>query len=237
MALGAVFAAAPSFSGLALLAVLLTGGLVGIALLGGPYPPRGSTAPPARPIVRLWLAWTLCLIAVEMAVILARDDRRWPPLSVIQDPLTSTNPVGRFVAGSVGTAAGLGLLALSRRFHGSGRPSMPGRVTACLTGTSLLLLAVASTTDGPMLEARSAASWQDEGIDDIDLTSWPLTAWLTSAAFLALGACALLIHRLGRSADPPGAIPDLLAWVIASWWGRVLVYALWLWSGWHFLAR
>ncbi len=236
-ALGAVFAAAPSFSGLALVAVLLAGGWVGIALFGSPYPPRGATAQPARPILRLWLAWTLSLIMVETAVILARDDRRWPPLSVIQDPMTSTNPVGRFVAGSVWAAAGLGLLALSRRFHGSGHASVWGRATAWFAGVSLLLLAIASTSDGPMLEPRSAPSWHGEGIDDIDLTSWPFTAWLTSAAFLALGVTALLIHRLGRSSEPPGALPDLIAWVIAPWSGRVLVYGFWLWSGWHFLAR
>lgn len=37
--------------------------------------------------------------------------------------------------------------------------------------------------------------------------------------------------------DPPSGVPDLFAWLMASWLGRILIYLLWVWCGWHFLAR
>ncbi len=78
------------------------------------------------------------LIVIEMYVLLARDDLRWPTFSAIQDPITTADPVGRFVAGTACTAAGVGLAVLSQRFPGGGHGRLRGWVTAGLVGASLL---------------------------------------------------------------------------------------------------
>ena len=230
-------AAAPTFSGLALLTVLLTGALVGAALFLAPYPRPGGVPRPAWRVLRWWLLWAVVVTVLETAVILAGDDLRWPTFSAMQDPLTTAAPLGRFAAGAGWAAAGLGLIALTGRYRGLGPTTRLGRTTAAVVVLGLIGLAVRSVGDGAMLRSRTAPSAQAVGIDTTAVGDWPLTAWVTIAVFVAAAVTALLIHRYGRGADPPGAIPDLLAWLMAPWVGRVLGHGVWLWCGWHFLSR
>jgi hypothetical protein len=230
---GAVFSAAPSFSGLSLLAVLVVGALVAVPLFLAVYP-AGGWQRPAGHVLRWWLLWAAIFVVVEGLVLLAGDDLRWPTVSAIQDPVTSEPPVGRFAAGAAWTAAGYGLVIIARRYPGSG--SLLGRVTAAVAGIGLLLLAIRSIGDGSLLRARNDPA-QAVGVDTVPIADWPITAWLVLALLLALVVALAALHRWGRRADPPAGLPDVLAWAMAPWPGRVIGFAIWLWCGWHFLAR
>lgn len=235
LAVGAACAAAPSFSGAALLVVLIGAAIIGAVLLAAPYPPRGSVARPAWLVLRWWLTWAAVVVLIEVAVLLAADDLRWPTLSAIQDPLTTSNPVGRLAAGTAWMAAGWGLITVTSRFVGES--TRGARLGAGLVCASLLLLAARSVTDGPMRQSRDAPAGQAQGVYNTPIDSWPLSTWVTIGVFLALLDAAVCIHRLGRSVEPPAAVPDLVAWFMAAVLGRILIYGLWVWSGWHFLAR
>jgi hypothetical protein len=234
-ALGVVFASAPSFSGLALLSVLLVGAVVGFGLLTAPYP-VSEVPRPGWPILRRWLVWALVAVGLEAAVLLAGDDLRWPTFSSMQDALTSEHSMGRFLAGTAWTAAGFGLLTMANRYRGDdARSTIRGRATAYGSAGTLVVLAVRSVGDGPMLIARDPQS--DAVVGAGPMSQWPATAWATVAVFFALLSAGLLLLIRGRSAAPPAALPDLLAWLMAPWAGRVLGFTVWLWCGWHFLAR
>lgn len=238
---GALFAAGPSFSGLALLAVLAVGTLAGVAVFFAPYPPDPRCLRPARRALVSWLRWAVVVVVLEAAVFLAGDDFRWPTISALQDPLTSENPLGRFLGGAAWSAAGLGLVLLTRRYRALGAETTRlGYVTAVLVGIVLSILAVTSVGGGPLQEPRNtpaATVGPTAGIGTAPLADWPLTAWLTIAAFAALALWGFLVHRFGSRCQPPGGILDVLAWLMAPWIGRVLTYAIWLWCGWHFMAR
>lgn len=234
-ALGVVFACAPSFSGLALLSVLLVGAVVGFGLFTAPYPVNEFPRPD-WPTLRWWLVWALVAVVLETAVLLAGDELRWPTFSSLQDALTSERSMGRFLAGTAWTAAGFGLLTMANRYQGDDtRTTILGRATAYGSAGTLVVLAARSVGDGPMLIGRDPRS--DDDIGAAPVAQWPVTAWVTVAVFLALLSAALLMHIRGRTAAPPAALPDLLAWLMAPWIGRVLGFAVWLWCGWHFLAR
>lgn len=233
-----VFAVAPSFSGLALLALLAFGAFIAARLFNAPYPGDGRSIRPAPPVLRLWLYWAVALAVLECGVLLAADDLRWPTISAMQDPITTAEPLGRFVAGIVWAAAGTGLVALFHRRRATSTEATPeGSITAVVTVGVLILLAIGSVDDGAMLEPRDAPTWQAVGIDNTPVAAWPWTAWLTIALFGCLAAAAALIHRRGREYQPPGTVPDLLAWLMAPLVGRMLGFAVWLWCGWHFLGR
>jgi hypothetical protein len=223
----------PSFSGLSLLVVLVVGALVAVPLFLAAYPPDGWQ-PPASHMLRWWLLWTGVFVAVEGLVLLAGDDLRWPTVSAIQDPVTAEHAVGRFLAGGAWTAAGCGLVIITRRYRGPG--SLLGRLTAAVSGIGLLLLAIRSVGDGPLLEARNDPA-QGVGVDTVPIADWPITAWLVIGLLLAIVVALAALHRWGRQADPPAGLSDVLAWAMAPWPGRVIGFALWLWCGWHFLAR
>lgn len=181
------------------------------------------------------MTWAAAVIVVEVAVLLAADDLRWPTVSAIQDLLTMSSPVGRFAAGTAWMAAGWGLIALTTRFPGEATPE--ARAGAVLVCVSLLLLAARTVTDGPMRHPRDAQAGPAPGVSNTPIDSWPLSTWVTIGAFVALIGAAVRINRLGRVVDPPAAVSDLLAWLLAPGLSRVLIYSLWVWSGWHFLAR
>jgi hypothetical protein len=229
MAGGAVLAWAPAFSGLALLTVLVVGAGVGAVVLAVP---GTTTVRPAGAMLLAWSLWAVALVLVEAFVLAAGDDLRWPTFSAVQDPLTTAEPLGRFAAGFLWTVAGLGLVAISRRWGGRAEP---GR--AALVGVPLLALALSTIPDGPMLDPRDAPTIQAPGIDTTAVARWPVTAWWTIAVFAGLGLAVLALQVVGRRARPPGAVPDLLGWLMAPLPGRVLGVAAWLWCGWHFLAR
>lgn len=233
---GVLFASAPSFSGLALLAILLLGAFVGFGVFAAPYPTDPQAFRPADPVLRWWKWWAVSIAALEFVVLAAGDDLRWPTLSALQDPLTSADPLGRFVAGTGWAAAGFGLVAMMRRYRPADATTSRW-VTATVAGLGLMLLAVLSVDDGPMLHPRDAPTAQAVGVDNTALADWPVTAWLTSGLFLLIALAALVIHARGRASRPPGTIPDLLAWLMSTRVGRTLGFAGWLWCGWHFLGR
>lgn len=230
LVVGTLMAVAPAFSGLALLTVLVIGAVVG----GGLFALAGTESARPAPQMRLaWLVGAVLLTIVEILVLQAGDDLRWPTFSAIQDPVTTAEPVGRFAAGFLWTVAGAGLLRMGAR-----RWNPPTRVLrGAVVAAGLLALAAASVLDGPMLRPRDAPLAQAPGIDTTAVELWPLSAWLTIAAFAALTLGVVGLHTAGRRATPPGAVPDLLGWLMAPLVGRVLGFALWLWCGWHFLAR
>lgn len=156
----------------------------------------------------------------------------------MQDPITTAEPLGRFLAGAVWVAAGAGLVALTARYRMAGATTtLAGTATAVGTVAVLILLAVGSIDDGAMLGPRDAPSWEAVGIDNTAVAEWPWTAWLSIGLFGCLAAAAVLIHHGGRESEPPGTIPDLLAWLMAPLVGRMLGFAVWLWCSWHFLGR
>ena len=230
---GAVFSAAPAFSGLSLLAVLLVGAVVAVPLFLAGYPPGGWQRPASR-MLRWWLGWAAGFLVVEGLVLLAGDDLRWPTVSAIQDPVTAEHAVGRFFAGGAWTAAGCGLVITARRYRGPG--SLLGKATAAVAGIGLLLLGILAIGDGPLLTARNDPA-QAVGVDTVAIPEWPITAWLVIGLLLAIVAAMAALHWWGRRADPPAGLPDVLAWAMAPWPGRVIGFAIWLWCGWHFLAR
>jgi hypothetical protein len=238
---GALFATGPSFSDLALLTVLAVGTLVGVALFLAPYPADPQSLRPARQALVSWLRWAVVVVVLEAAVFIAGDDFRWPTISALQDPLTSENPLGRFLGGAAWSAGGLGLVLLARRYRALGAETTRlGHATAVLVGIVLSILAATSAGGGPLLEPRNTPAANvapTAAIGTAPLADWPITAWLTIAAFAALALLAFLIHRRGSRCQPPGGILDVLAWLMAPWIGRVLTYATWLWCGWHFMAR
>lgn len=226
---GAAMAVAPAFSGLALLVVLMVGAGVGGALFA--VTGRSAVRPDAV-MLRAWLLWWVALAVLEAVVLRAGDDLRWPTLSAIQDPVTTASLLGRFAGGLLWTAAGIGLVSLARRW--GGRRSA---LRAAMVAVPLLVLAGTTLPDGPMLAPRDAPSVQEPGIDTTPADAWPASAWFTIAAFAVLALLVLVLDVRGRRTRPPGAVPDLLGWLMAPAAGRVLGFALWLWCGWHFLAR
>lgn len=240
IAAGAAFAAAPSFSGLALLTVLVTGGAVAALLFVAPYPSPTTERPGGRSLAR-WLGWATLLVVFEGLLLLANDDLRWPTLSALQDPVTSQRPVGRFVAGALWAAAGFGLVALTRRYRAeTSRRSPLGPVTAVAVCLALGLLGLLAAGGGAFLEPRNGTADTGPAVGDVGTTppgDWAASTWLAVAALAIFAAAAVLIHRLGRRDAPPGGIDDLLAWLMAPWIGRTVTFAAWLWCGWHFLAR
>ena len=58
---------------------------------------------------------------------------------------------------------------------------------------------------------------------------------VTAAVLCAIAALALALSLLGRTRVP--TLGALIGWLSRHWTGRVLLFAVWAWSGWHFFAR
>lgn len=59
----------------------------------------------------------------------------------------------------------------------------------------------------------------------------------SAAVFLVLAVAALLLDARGRRAGPAVPAAAALAAAMRTTPGRVIVFAVWLWLGVHFLAR
>ncbi|HEV2637007.1 MAG TPA: DUF6186 family protein [Actinocrinis sp.] len=61
---------------------------------------------------------------------------------------------------------------------------------------------------------------------------------VTIAGFVAIGVALVAVHVYGKRPDTRvPSLADLCGLVMRDRWGRLGVLFLWLWLGWHFLAR
>lgn len=63
-----------------------------------------------------------------------------------------------------------------------------------------------------------------------------MLSWLLGTGFVVLALAALIVERNARRTARLTA-GDLVAAATATKAGRLILVALWLWVGWHFLAR
>jgi hypothetical protein len=63
-----------------------------------------------------------------------------------------------------------------------------------------------------------------------------MLSWLLGSGFVLLALAAIAVEVNARRTARPTA-GDLLAIAVSTKAGRLLMVALWLWVGWHFLAR
>jgi Family of unknown function (DUF6186) len=65
-----------------------------------------------------------------------------------------------------------------------------------------------------------------------------MLSWLLGAGFVVLALAAVVVEVSARRAVPAKPTAGrLVAILVATRTGRLLVVALWVWVGWHFLAR
>lgn len=63
-----------------------------------------------------------------------------------------------------------------------------------------------------------------------------MLSWLLGTGFVLLALAAVVVEVTARRRARPTA-GDLLRAAVATTTGRLIMVALWLWVGWHFLAR
>jgi hypothetical protein len=63
-----------------------------------------------------------------------------------------------------------------------------------------------------------------------------MLSWLLGSGFVVLAVAALVVELTARRTGRLTA-GDVLAATTATKAGRLALAALWLWAGWHFLAR
>jgi len=65
-----------------------------------------------------------------------------------------------------------------------------------------------------------------------------MTSWLLGVGFVLLTVAGLVIELRARRAVPDRpTVGELVGIVVATRTGRFVLVALWVWVGWHFLAR
>jgi Family of unknown function (DUF6186) len=63
-----------------------------------------------------------------------------------------------------------------------------------------------------------------------------MTSWILGAGFVVLAVVGLAVELTARLRKRPTA-GELMGILVATRTGRLVVVALWVWVGWHFLAR
>lgn len=65
-----------------------------------------------------------------------------------------------------------------------------------------------------------------------------MTSWVLGAGFVVLTVVGLIVELTARRAVPKRpTVGELMGILVATRTGRFVVVALWVWVGWHFLAR
>ncbi|GAB3451191.1 DUF6186 family protein [Actinophytocola sediminis] len=65
-----------------------------------------------------------------------------------------------------------------------------------------------------------------------------MTSWILGIGFVVLAMAGLLVELTARRAVPARpTLGELVGIIVATRTGRFVMVALWVWVGWHFLAR